>query len=146
MSLAVAKSQRAPSRKGPPTMLPIERKSSCTSLRAAYRNGIAMTNKITAESTALLGQIIQNEPDTGSPFRCSKYEPFPAAKHNPSRPNLPGGPTLGRDYFSRSDRGDAGPREGMLPRWAGKRGYTFLALPWKIFSLSSLLSPLTAST
>ena len=63
---------------------------------------------------------------------------LPRAKHNPSRGNLPGGPRGGRDYFSRSDRIGAGPRAEMLPRRAAKRGYTFLTLPWKIFSLSSL--------
>jgi hypothetical protein len=41
-------------------MRPSEWSRSWTSLRAAYRKGIAMANKINAEATALPGQIIQN--------------------------------------------------------------------------------------
>src|SRR5712691_8658129 len=106
---------------------------------------MAMANRISADAIALPGQIIQNEPDTGSPFRCREERAFPGAKHNPSRRNLPGGPPFGKDYFSRWGRIDAGPREETLPRWDAKRGYTFLTLPWKIFSLASLLRPLAAS-
>src|SRR5438309_12110279 len=39
--------------KGPPAMRPSEWSRSWTSLRAAYRKGIAMANKINAEATAL---------------------------------------------------------------------------------------------
>ncbi len=47
-------------RSGPPASRPTARSSSCTGLRAAYRNGIAMRNQINAESAALPGQITQN--------------------------------------------------------------------------------------
>jgi len=99
MSLALAKSQRAPSRKGPPTIWPTERKKSCTSLRAAYRNGMAMTNRINADSIALPGQIIQNcEPVMGPPFAA--FQPACRKTASYDRTGRERAPAHLRHYFS----------------------------------------------
>src|ERR1700704_759406 len=102
MSRAVAKSQRAPSRKGPPIIWPIERNRSCTTLRPAYRNGMAMANRINADAIALPGQIIQNcELVTGPPFPAAQ----PGSCRRTTAYDRSGGhgtPAQLRDYFSNS--------------------------------------------
>src|SRR6185503_725954 len=73
MLRAAASSQRELDRSGPPASMPTACSSSCTGLRAAYRNGIAITNHTSADNAALPGTIIQNEESaaTGHPFRTT---------------------------------------------------------------------------
>src|SRR5258708_7334410 len=77
MSLAAAKSQRAPSRRGPPTIGRMGGNGGDRSVGGAYGNGFAMTNKPPGEGPALLAQITQNDPATGPPFRGSRNAPPP---------------------------------------------------------------------
>src|SRR3954470_23870233 len=82
-SLAAESSQRLTSLSGPCARWPSERTKSCTGRRAAYRNGMAMMKRMSPDSAALPGTIIQNgESVMGCPLFSVKTSA--EKKHRPA--------------------------------------------------------------